>query len=184
MFRIGTSEMAHHRLDDDTAPHTDLFGPQPKPVHPGIDHQVARPIGRDLLPPRDLLGRVEHRPRATRQRCFDIVGPDSVEHAQRATIRQRPQLRRLVPRRHKEVPAPGLGQHLGHRPRAKPIAIGLDRRPRRGPGGRRQPAPVGGQRGAIEAEAERTMHRFSTSVGPGPRRAKPSRAPSSVRRTG
>src|SRR3546814_5143998 len=42
-----------------------------------------------------------------------------------------------------------------HRPRAQPIAVGLDRRPRLDTTRRAEPAPVVDERGGIEAKAKR-----------------------------
>ena len=64
-----------------TSSREDLVDPQPESAHTGIDHQIARPPRRNLLPPRDLRRRAEHRPRGARQCRHNVIGPNPVEHA-------------------------------------------------------------------------------------------------------
>ena len=98
------------------------------PVSIITSHGAAR---RDLLPARDLLGGVEARARARRQRRLDIVRPDAVEHDQLRIRGNGAERFGLGPGRDEEVAAARLVQRLHRLARAKAIAVGLDRRARR-----------------------------------------------------
>ena len=81
-----------------------------------------------------------------------------MEDAERSALRQRAEPIGLVPRRDEEIAAAGGGERVDCQMRANAIAIGLDRRAARRPRAIRQPAPVAGERGGIDAKAKRAVH--------------------------
>src|SRR3546814_6601024 len=64
---IRAGEMAHKRFDHQPVEQAgcSLLRGKAQPVHPGVDHHVAGAAAR-LLPPHDLCGGVEDRPRQPR----------------------------------------------------------------------------------------------------------------------
>ncbi len=104
--------MAVKSVDLKSAERVHLVRPQPEPVHPRVDHHVAGPIRRNLLPARDLLRRVEHRPRRQAERGLDVIRADAVKHDQARVRRQVAKLLRLRPGRDEEVAAARLDQRL------------------------------------------------------------------------
>ncbi len=156
---VGRGEVAEQGLDREAiqrATHR-LGGGQSQPVHPRIDHHVARAPFPGMAPARDLFDAVEHRTRRQHTRRHHVGLADAVEHRQRYPPGQRHQRRGLGPGRDEEETASGVGEMVHDRTRAKAIAIGLDRRA----AGRRaarpsQPAPVGNERLPVEAKAERS----------------------------
>ena len=150
--------MAHQRVDLEAVEAADLVKPQPQPVHPGVDHHVARPPGRDVLPASDLLDAVEYRPRPGGERDLDVARTRSVEHGEVHAVWERAQLLGFRPARHIEGPAAGLEQRP-HRPaRANSVTVGLDRRSALAARGFGEPAPIVLERGAVERQSKRAVH--------------------------
>jgi hypothetical protein len=58
MILVRAGQMAHANIDLEPVEQRNLVEPQSEPVHPGVDHHVARAIFGDLSPARDLLGGV------------------------------------------------------------------------------------------------------------------------------
>ena len=172
------------RVDRQAVERARLLRPQPKPVHAGVDHHVARAARGRFPATARPARRVEHRAR----------GDCSARRRHRARRRAaRPIQRRPASRPSASASAqvetkksrqPASASASTVSPRAKPIAVGLDRRPRSRPGAILQPAPVGLERGAVERQAKRVVHCAALS----PRlfgrvEAGAAAAPSSCRRT-
>ncbi len=127
-----------------------------QPVHAGIDHQVAGATAR-RLPARHLPRRTQHRPRARGQCLRHILVAHAVQDGEVHTVHLRFERCRFAPVGHEEIAAARAFQSLHDAGRTQAIAIGLDRGATgRGAALPRQPAPVGKQRIAIEAQAERS----------------------------
>ncbi len=126
-FLVGAGEMAVQGLDREPVERRDLVRPKPEAIHPCVDHHVARPIGRDILPPSNLFDRVEHRARIQLQRSFDIGRTDAVKDGKTRPFRNLPKLLRFRPDGDEEVPAAGAVQRVHGLPGAETIGIGLDR---------------------------------------------------------
>src|SRR6185503_17565998 len=108
----------------------------------GVDHHIAGAVWSDLLPSRDLIGRVEAGPRRKTKRGFGIVKSNAVQDHEADAFRQVAKLLGFRPSRYEEIAAPRLDQRLGRLARAEPVGLGLDRRTRRNAGIILKPAPV------------------------------------------
>ena len=173
---IRRRQMAHQRDEAQVRDHGgQIIAPvQPQPVHAGIDHHVAGAAAR-RPPARHLLRRGKNRPRTGLQCLGHVLRPHAMQDRQAdALLQQRLQCRRLAPVGHEEVAASRLRQPAQHLVRAQAVAVRLDRRATGGGAAlARQPAPVGNERVAVQAQAQRSgvaVHRDADSAPRFPRR--------------
>jgi hypothetical protein len=128
-------------------------------VHASVDHHITFAARRDFLPAGNLLGRVEHWASLDGEGRVDIVRPDSVQDDEVRILGHGPELLGLRPGGHEELAALRFVQRAHRLARTKPVTIGLDRRTRRYLGAILQPAPVRLERGAVDGQAQRAVHR-------------------------
>jgi len=117
MSLVGTGKMAVQGVDPHTCQWRDLLRSQTKPVHPGVDHDIAEAVWRVLAPARDLIDGVEDRPRAARQGGREIVRPYPVENRYGRRRKEVAKLLCFPPRRNEEVTTAGLRKDSHNVPR-------------------------------------------------------------------
>ncbi len=175
--------MAVERVDRESHERRDLIRPEPEAVHTRVDHHVAWAGRCRFLPARDLHDGVEHWRCRGLQSGTHIVRPHAVKHRKPSPFRNLSKFLGLRPDRNEEVAAACAMERIHRLTRAEPISIRLD-----GGAGRdsrllRERTPIADERGAVDGQAEWTVHRMRTSWRPVRRRGAPSPAPSFARRT-
>src|SRR4029079_4861038 len=134
-----------------------LAGSHAEAVHPRVDHDIARLIGRELLPAADLLWGVEAGPGREGPRRVCVVRADAVEDNDAGAERKRAQGFGFRPGRHEEVAAARLVQRLRAFARAETVTVRLDRRPGGHSRAGLQPAPILLEGAAVDGQPQGSM---------------------------
>jgi hypothetical protein len=145
--------MAVKSIDLESLERSHLIEPNTKPVHSCVDHHIAWPIRRNLLPSGDLLEAIEAWPRVAAESSLDIVSPEPVKNDEIHVPGEMVEFCSLGPSRNEEIAAPCLHQELGRLDSSQSIGVRFHGSTSRDSGCFLKPSPVCLNCGTIDGQA-------------------------------